>query len=68
MNDIQIKSDKAAYNILAKLHQQLVMEIEAAMQLAGDLEEREILVGLICGAARHYSDQLTPKPTPTKNK
>lgn len=61
MDDLQIKSDKAAYNILKRYDEGLVDAIDTLLGGADDFEEREILVGLIAGAARYVADKLTPK-------
>lgn len=66
-NNLTIKSDKAAYSILSKFQDELVNAIDSAMTEAKDDEEREILVGLICGTARHSHDNHKPKAAPARS-
>lgn len=60
-DSVTVKSDKAAYNLLNQFKDDIINAIDAATTDAKDDEEREILVGLICGAARHSHDNHRPK-------
>lgn len=65
-DNLTIKSDKAAYSLLNQFKDDIINAIDSAMTEAKDDEEREILVGLICGATRHSHDNHIPKAAPAK--